>query len=1257
MLQALIENLPIGVSLVNAQKNIVAFNHVLLDLLQYPADRFRPGDSFETFIAHLGERNGLQGAALEAHIRARLDVAEARKPHHFEETTPDGRIIDVRGTPLPDGGFVSLYSDVTERRRSEAEIKATEAQLRDFAESTADWFWERDAEHRFTYVSPSIYDSVGMRPENMIGRTLFDKAPENMTEAQWAEHIDLFKSRRAYRDVRVARRDSDGKLHYFSVSGRPVLDTDGRVTGYRGTGRDVTDEVEAETRANEAQKQLSAAIGSLTDAFALFDADDRLVTCNDAYRRISDPIQDLLIPGATFESLLRAGFAAGRYPDAGTDIESFVRWRMQHHRNPETVLQHQILDGIWLQVRENKLGDGGTAIIATDISELKAQEGELRQKSDLLQATLENMGEGIGVWSADLRLISRNARYCELMGVPDSLCAPGVHLREILMWEATSGLLGFKDPIAEVERRLVESSRPEHGRSARWRTSGRYVELRRSPMPGGGFVTLLTDATVLKHAEERFKDFAEASSDWFWEQDAELRFTFLTAGIYDKAGLTPESFIGKTRRETRPLGVSDAQWSQHLAQLDARQPFRDFRMQRIDPQGRPRHLAISGKPVFDAAGRFAGYRGSGRDITDLMEADARANLAQSRLAGALEGLSDGLALFDRDDILLMCNELYRAMLGEVGRTLQPGMTFEQILRANIAQGILPCPPDETEVWVSQRMALHRNPATPIEWQLASGRWIQIREQYLNDGGAVVILTDITATKERERELADKTELLQRTLENMGEGIDVYDKDMRLVAWNRRMLELLELPSQLTRVGTAFETTMRFLAERGDFGQADVEEMVQKRVEQARGNQPYSFAGWRSSGRYLEVRRNPMPGGGFVTMVSDVTERKHAEEALEESRQMLRVVIDQVPARISVKDRDLHYILVNKAQADALGVSPQQAMGKKYRDYYNNKFSEEVWSGYMDDVDERDRRSLAGESILFHEETVERRDGEFVSSLSSKIPLRDSTGDVYAVLTIAIDITDRKRTENVLREAKEVAELANRTKTDFLANMSHELRTPLNAVIGFSEIIHKQMFGPIGSERYREYARDIYESGTHLLNLINDILDVSKAEAGKIELHEEIVKIDRVIDASVRLIQERARDANLELTMPETSSLPAVRADERRLKQVLLNLLSNAVKFTPAGGRVAIAANTTADQGFSLQVSDTGIGIAEADIAKVLSPFGQVDSKLARKYEGTGLGLSLSKALVELHGGALTIDSTVGVGTTVTVTLPPERVVA
>jgi len=238
-------------------------------------------------------------------------------------------------------------------------------------------------------------------------------------------------------------------------------------------------------------------------------------------------------------------------------------------------------------------------------------------------------------------------------------------------------------------------------------------------------------------------------------------------------------------------------------------------------------------------------------------------------------------------------------------------------------------------------------------------------------------------------------------------------------------------------------------------------------------------------------------------------------------------------------------------------------------------------------------------------------------------------------------------------AKEEAESANRTKTEFLANMSHELRTPLNAVIGFSGIMRQQAFGPM-PERYVEYSKLIEDSGTHLLTIINGILDLARAEAHRLTLHEEEIDIREVVSLCESMIRPMAEKAEIAFSVQIEEGLPPVFADPTKLQQILINLLSNAVKFTPAPGSVRLAIGMDAAGGLMFQIIDTGIGIPADKLDVALAPFGQVDSQLSRKYDGVGLGLPLTKCLVELHGGTLKIESECERGTVATVLLPRER---
>jgi signal transduction histidine kinase len=255
--------------------------------------------------------------------------------------------------------------------------------------------------------------------------------------------------------------------------------------------------------------------------------------------------------------------------------------------------------------------------------------------------------------------------------------------------------------------------------------------------------------------------------------------------------------------------------------------------------------------------------------------------------------------------------------------------------------------------------------------------------------------------------------------------------------------------------------------------------------------------------------------------------------------------------------------------------------------------------------------------------------------------------------LRVYVAELEQTKRDLSRALEKTAAANKVKSQFLATMSHELRTPLNAIIGFSEILKDELFGAVGNERYRSYHGDIFHCANHLLALINDVLDVTRIDSGELELSEDLVDLKRAVTQCVHIVAPQAAKAGVDLQCTFDERICSVRADSRRLRQILLNLLSNAVKFTPAGGNVRVSTALGLD-GFAIAIADSGIGIAKEDIPRALERFGQIDSTLARKYEGSGLGLPLSKHLAELHGGTLTIKSEVGAGTVVTVSFPADR---
>jgi PAS domain S-box-containing protein len=388
----------------------------------------------------------------------------------------------------------------------------------------------------------------------------------------------------------------------------------------------------------------------------------------------------------------------------------------------------------------------------------------------------------------------------------------------------------------------------------------------------------------LRETEERFEDLLAISSDWIWETDEALRFSRFS-GRLAESGVDPDSLIGKLRTDIIDPSLPETERQRHLDDLAARRPFRDFSYQVKTSKGL-RFFKVSGKPTFDADGRFTGYRGTGRDVTAEIEATRRAQLIQGRFVDAIESVPVSLMLHDADDRLVICNTITRTFFPGLDHLLTPGTSFEDLVRAQGESGRLPSAVGRVEAWLKERMEAHRNPKGTITRNHINGRWVQIVERRTSDGSIIGIRVDVTEIKTSEEQLARQSALLQATLDNISQGLSVYDADLRLVAFNQHYIHMLGLPPGFARPGLRFEDFVRWNSQRGEYGPGTPEEHVAGRVALVTKPEPHYIERKRPDGTVVEIRGNPMPSGGFVTTYTDVTQRKAFEDTLEANAKRL-----------------------------------------------------------------------------------------------------------------------------------------------------------------------------------------------------------------------------------------------------------------------------------------------------------------------------------------------------------------------------------
>ncbi|MET1029130.1 MAG: PAS-domain containing protein, partial [Dongiaceae bacterium] len=715
-----------------------------------------------------------------------------------------------------------------------------------------------------------------------------------------------------------------------------------------------------------------------------------------------------------------------------------------------------------------------------------------------------------------------------------------------------------------------------------------------------------------------------------------------------------------------------AEWlsvEREIATLTTLQPTCVHEYEKPLPGGVTRWIRWLNRALFDGAGAVTEIQCVGHDVTDLKRLERELENGRELFALAVASSGDGIFDWNINTNEVWYSPRWKEMFGygddELPNTYE---TWDKLIHPDDKQKIL----DSVDAYFHNPAGVSR---TQARYRHRNGSIVHIESRMIprqagEDGQLRVVgaYTDITAKVLAETRMRD-------AIESLSDGFAWFDADDRLIMHNERYLEFFPFLRGLGDLsGLPFIEMVRHPA--GEMGRMpDPDGYVEARMKRHREGGSFELP--LDNGGWVRVSERQTADRGIVSIWSDITELKQAQQRL----------LDAVAAMqegFLLIGPDLKVILSNQRCREMYPVAGHLLMpGVAYEEFLryaiahgefpeaqdrSEEFCTEMMNILRSRVDMRIERELAGGRwVLISQRGMS--DGSVVGIRTDltaqklrETELEAAHDQLEEQASTLVDLAEK------LEQARLSAVEASKAKTRFLAHMSHELRTPLNAILGFAKLIEDELFGPIGVPKYHEYVGLIHESGTHLLSLINDVLDLSKIEAGRMVLDRRGVSVEELAAASTRLMEGLAKDRGVKLRVEVLPGCRQVFGDERAIKQMIINLLSNALKFTPAGGRVTLsfaawddaagentipAGDGNPHRGTAITVVDTGIGMSRDDIVKALDPFGQVDGEIARQHQGTGLGLPLVKAMAEAHGGWLSVDSMPGEGTTMTICLPGE----